>query len=194
MQFFTWLETTGLSTWIRESECVCAYDLFLASHAIGMAAVVGLSTAVALRVLGFSPHLPLAPMEKFFPFMYAGFWLNAASGLLLFVAYPTRAMTNPAFYLKLGGVVLALVCLRRLRHRVFGRPAEPRIAPVPMNARVLAGALLFAWWDAIVAGRLLAYQGIANVERETAFAVITATAMMLLCGYAAFRLHHGTAS
>src|SRR5262245_12632979 len=118
MPFFTWFEHSAVSTWIRESDSIFAYDLILTCHALGMAAIVGLSSALALRVVGFARGVPLAPMEKYFPFMYGGFWVNAASGLLLFVAYPTRAVTNPGFYIKLTGILLAVVTLRRLRRVV----------------------------------------------------------------------------
>ena len=187
MEFFAWLENCGFSTWIRESNSVWAYDLYLISHAIGMAGVVGLSSAVALRIVGFAPALPLAPMEKFFPFMYAGFWLNALSGLVLFSAYPTRAVTNPGFFIKMGGVMLAILCLRRLKHQVFGNPAMLDRRPVPRNGKILAGTLLFLWWGTILAGRLMAYHGIANVEREASFAVITVT-VVLLAAFAGVRL------
>ena len=33
--------------------------------------------------------------------MWAGFWINALSGILLLIAYPTKALTNPLFYAKL---------------------------------------------------------------------------------------------
>ena len=187
MEFFASLENSALSTWIRESNSILAYDLFLISHAIGMAIVVGLSAAFALRLLGFAEDLPLAPMEKFFPLMYAGFWINAASGVVLFVTYPVRAVTNLGFYLKMGSVALAMVALVRLRRLVFRHRATLDKAPVPANAKTLAGALLFFWWAAVLAGRLLAYHGIANVELQATIAVSAASALMLLARYAIAR-------
>lgn len=184
MEFFLWLENTGFATWVRESESVFAYDLYLVCHSLGMAAVVGLSVPVALRVLGFARALPLAPMERFFPLMFAGFWINAVSGVLLFVAYPTQAVKNPGFFIKMGGVVLAVLTLRRLRHVVFGNRATADEAEQPGNARMLAGALLVFWWGAILAGRLLAYHGIANVERTASLTVLVISAAMLLVAYA----------
>lgn len=189
MEFFAWLEDSTFSTWIKESSSVWPYDLLcLSSHAIGMAVLVGLSVAVALRILGFAPSLPLAPMERFFPLMYAGFLVNAVSGTGLFIAYPVRAVANPVFYIKMGGVVLALVCLRRIRREVFGNPASLGTRPVPMNGKILAGALLFIWMGTIATGRLMAYDGVAGVEGGTALAVLIVTVVMLLAGYAAVRL------
>ena len=186
MEFLAWIEETGFSTWIRESECVCGYDMFLVAHAIGMAAVVGLSATVALRVLGVAKSVPLAPMEKFFPFMYAGFWLNFLSGAVLLVAYPTRAATNPGFYVKIAGIVLAVVCLRRVKRLAFEHPDSA--GPESARAKMSAGALLFSWWGAIVAGRLLAYHGIADVEWQSSIAIVSASAVMLLGGTLAGRV------
>jgi hypothetical protein len=189
MDFFAWLEHSGLAMWIKESDTLLGgYDLYLASHAVGMAILVGLSAAVALRILGFAPRLPLAPMEGFFPLMFAGFWINAVSGAVLFITYPVKAVTNPGFYIKMGGVVLAVVCLRRLRLQVFGNPVCLDTRPVPMNGKILAGTLLFTWVATITAGRLMAYHGVAGVEWGTSLAMLVVTGVMLLAGYAAVPL------
>lgn len=188
MEFFAWLESTSFPTWIRESLSVWGYDFYLTSHAISMAALVGLSAAVALRLLGFAPSLPLAPMERFFPLMDAGFWLSAISGVVLFSAYPIKAVTNPGFFIKMGGVALAIVCLRRLRRQVFGTPVSLGTRAVPMNSKILAGTLLFSWWVTITAGRLMAYHGLAGIELRASFAVLIVTVVMLLAGFIAARL------
>ena len=184
MDFFAWLEHSGFAMWIKESDSLLGYDLYLACHAIGMATLVGLSAAVALRILGCAPRLPLAPMEGFFPLMFAGFWINAVSGAVLFITYPVKAVTNPGFYIKMGGVVLAVVCLRRLRRQVFGNPVHLNTRPVPMDGKILAGTLLFIWVGTITAGRLMAYHGIAGVEWGTSLAMLVVTGVMLLAGYA----------
>ena len=40
-------------------------------------------------------------LRHFARVMWLGFWLNTASGLLLLIGYPTKALTNPVFYMKL---------------------------------------------------------------------------------------------
>jgi hypothetical protein len=188
MDFFAWLEQSGFAMWIKQSDSLLGYDLYLTCHAIGMAILVGLSAAVALRILGFAPRLPLGPMEGFFPLMFAGFWVNAVSGAVLLITYPVKAVTNPGFYIKMGGVVLAVVCLRRLKRQVFGNPVGLDTRPVPMNGKILAGTLIFIWVGTITAGRLMAYHGIADVEWETSLAMLVVTGVMLLTGYAAAAL------
>ena len=45
--------------------------------------------------------LPLKSFKPFFSVMWLGFGINAISGVFLLIAYPTKAFTNPVFYLKL---------------------------------------------------------------------------------------------
>jgi hypothetical protein len=181
MELLTWLEHSGLAMTVKQSAVL--YELPLVLHAIGMAILVGLSTAVYLRILGVASSVPLAPLERFFPIMYAGFWINATSGVLLFSLYPIKAVTNPGFFIKMGGVVLAVVCLRRIKRQVIGNPAVLDTRPVPTPDKVLAGTALFVWLATITAGRLMAYHGIAGVEWAAAFAV------SVVCDAGACRVH-----
>ena len=189
MEFLVWLEHSGFAMTVKQNAVL--YELPLVLHAIGMALLVGFSTAVYLRILGFASSLPLAPMEEFFPIMYAGFWINAISGFVLFSLYPIKAMTNPGFFIKMGGVVLAVVCLRRIKRQVFGNPAVLDTRPVPREDKVLAGTALFVWLATITAGRLMAYHGIAGVEWAAAFAVSVVTLMLVLAGFIVARVVGG---
>jgi hypothetical protein len=146
--FFVWLEATPLSVWTRESPSIFAFPGILAAHAIGMGLAVGVNAAVALRMLGAGAGVPAGEMRRFFPYMWFGFWLNAASGVLLLVAYPTKALTNPLFYLKLLLIAIAMTIFVVLKRRLL----EP-----PERLRSLSLAALVCWAGAIFSGRLLAY-------------------------------------
>jgi hypothetical protein len=154
--FFVWLEATSLSTWIRESTSVWAFPTILSVHTVGMGFVAGLNAAVALRILGFAPAVPLLELRRFLPVMWAGFWANAVSGVLLLIGYPTKAFTNPVFYLKLTFIALALVVLRSIVRSVFG-DSSLDLKPATRKNRMLAWWSLACWTGAITAGRLLAY-------------------------------------
>ena len=91
------LEQTGLATWIRESGVLYAYPLILFLHTLGLSTLVGLNSAIDIRLLGFGAGIPLQSLEKTFRVMWAGLALNAATGLLLFIADATRHISNPAF-------------------------------------------------------------------------------------------------
>jgi hypothetical protein len=151
------VEQSGICQWIRSTDSIFGYYGILTVHAIGMGIAVGINACVDLRVLGFAPAVPLAPMEKFIPFLWLGFWMNAVSGTILLATDATHKLVNPDFYVKMLFIALALVILQRLRADVF---RDPRVDAVPAStkARILAIASLACWLAAIIAGRLLAYQ------------------------------------
>ena len=150
------IESSAYPTFVRESPSLTAYTLVLSLHAMGLAVVVGLSTAIALRLLGVARDIPLAPLGRLFPIMYVGFWVNALSGLALLAANARGMLGNPLFYVKIAFVVGGIVVMRLLRRAVFndrlGSTDEP-----PQSARKLAVASLACWMLAIIAGRLTAY-------------------------------------
>jgi hypothetical protein len=150
-----WLERSGLSRWIRE-ESLWAFPIILIFHTVGLAFLAGANVAFDARILGVARGVPLPSMLPFFRAMWIGFWVNAVSGLLLLITYPTKAVTNPVFYLKLGFITIGLVhaeWTRRdiLRNPAFGENVESR------PSKLLAAVALFCWLAAITAGRLLAY-------------------------------------
>jgi hypothetical protein len=154
--FFVWLESTPFSSWIRDAPTVWAFPAILTCHTIGMGIVAGVNTAIALRILGVAPAVPVAEMKRFVPAMWFGFWLNAVSGVLLLIAYPTKALTNPLFYFKLTLIALAVWFVQLIGRRVFRFPI-PVGAPMPPRAKAFAAGSIMLWAGAITAGRLLAY-------------------------------------
>ena len=153
---FLWIESSAPSVWIRESPSIFAFPIILAIHTIGLGLLAGMNAAIDLRLLGVAAHIPVVEFRRFLPWMWAGLWLNVASGLALLAAYPTKALTNPLFYVKLGLIAAALAILRSIRRlslTVDVTPASPR----PLNAKRLAVASLVCWALTIAAGRFLAY-------------------------------------
>jgi hypothetical protein len=158
MDFLMWLQHTGVATWVRESTSLFSFPGILLLHTIGMALVVGIAAAIDLRILGFAPALPLAPMERFLPVLWAGFWVNAITGAVLFAVDATAKATSPDFWIKMVFIALAVINLRLMQKRVLRDPNLDK-GPLSVQAKVLAGTSLFFWMGAIVAGRLLAYVG-----------------------------------
>jgi len=148
VQFTAWLEHTAFSIWIRESPSLLVFPTFLIVHAFGMAFLAGTNAALDWRILGVAPQMPLKLMEKFFPVLWFGFVINLISGLLLLIGYPTKALTNPVFYIKIGCIAGGMVMMMLIRNRVI-RDGQ--------DGRMLAIVSLIFWVSAIVAGRLLAY-------------------------------------
>src|SRR5262245_625163 len=144
-----------LSMWIPPPGSVLAFPTILLLHTYGMAVLVGLIGAIDLRILGFAPAVPLAPLERFFPAVWAAFWVNAVSGTLLVLSEATT-LANLDFAVKMLFIAAAVILLRMLRTRVFRRP-HPGESDLPRGAKVIACASLVCWLGAITAGRLLAY-------------------------------------
>ena len=154
--FFTAIETTALSTWLRESPSLWAFPFVLILHTVGLAFLVGANVALDVRLLGLAPGVPPRTLTRYDVVMWAGFWLNAVSGVLLLIAYPTKALTNPLFYAKLMLIAAGLVLARALRTwlRDRGGAGTRRL---PLTVRALAVVSLVCWAASVTAGRFLAY-------------------------------------
>ena len=176
MSFLVWLEQTAVSVWIRETPTLWGFPFILFLHTLGLGVVAGLSVALNVWVLKLAQRSPTTPLAPVFPAIWIGFTVALASGVLLLIAYPTKALTDWVFYLKIALIVAALAQLQRLRRRVFGpgagvgdvRGGEPAAAagaaPAPVTAayrdpalRASAVVAIALWIGAVVTGRFLAY-------------------------------------
>jgi hypothetical protein len=154
--FLNTIEESGLSTWIRETESPFGFYFVLLLHNIGLSLAVGTSLFIGLRLLGVAPDLPLAPLKKFFTILWTGAWISAISGIFLLLAYPTKALTNPLFYVKLTLIGVGVWVTLRIEKSVFddtNASEEVRLA----RGKSLAARSFVVWLAAISAGRLLAY-------------------------------------
>jgi uncharacterized membrane protein len=157
MEFLSWIEHSAFSVWVRESPSIFAYAGVVFLHTVGLAIVVGISAMIDLRLLGVASDLPIAPLERFFPIMWAGFWINAVSGSILLAQDATTKFTNPIFGIKMVLIALAVVDMVLLRRVVFRGPQVER--NVSGQGRLLAVASLVLWFGATTAGRLMTYLG-----------------------------------
>src|SRR5262249_27001369 len=139
--FFAWIESSWLSDWIRGSESLLAFPGIITLHALGLGILAGGSAAIDVRVLGFAPGISLKAMARFLPVLWTAFVLNAISGTLLLIAYPTKALTNWLFYVKLGLVALAVGLIYRIGVTVLRAPGADE-KPVAASGKLLAVASL----------------------------------------------------
>ena len=170
---------SGLAIWLRESPSVLAYPTLLAFHAFGMAFLVGTSSAIALRLLGIASDLPLVPLMKFFSVIQIAAGVSFVSGLLLLMLDAVRFLTMPAFYIKLLGILSALILIRVIRARVLSDQAGLGSGPLPMQAKVLGCGVLVSWIIAITAGRVTAYAPFIGWQSAAAVFIV---ACVLLVG------------
>jgi hypothetical protein len=159
MSFLAWLEASSVSTWINQSDSIFAYPFILLVHTIGLTLLVSINVAIDLRILGFAPQVPVLEMQKLFPVMWIGLVLSAISGALLLTAKATTMAVNPAFYVKMASIVIAVYVVVALRARVFRSPASAVGNTGQGTGKALAVASIALWMTAITAGRVMAYIG-----------------------------------
>ena len=151
---FNTIEQSGISRWLRESQSLFGFYFILLFHTIGMSLVVGANAVVDLRILGVAPDLPLRPLKRLFAIMWTGLGINVATGLLLLTAYPTKALTNPDFYVKLSFIGLAVFTMWKMNIQVFGDASLSEAAMIA-KGKIMAKWSLVFWIGAVGSGRLL---------------------------------------
>ena len=158
MQLMMWVESLSYSAWVRESNSLWAFPMFLFAHTLGMSFVAGGATVICMALLGLWPKTPLRPLERLYPYMMLGFAINAFTGISIFMKDATVYARNFDLYVKLFFIAVGMVLLLRIRKQVLRDP-DLDTRPVTPAARMLAWATLFCWFAAIIAGRLIAYVG-----------------------------------
>jgi hypothetical protein len=150
------IEESGLSVWIRDSPSLFAYWFILSFHALGMGMAVGASVVIDFRILGVARDLPLSPLKGLYRIIWAGFWIQVVTGILLLIAYPTKALTNPDFYIKLTLIGISIAVMKKIQSRVFSDSSLTEAAMM-LKGKSLAVCSLILWLGVVTAGRLLAY-------------------------------------
>jgi hypothetical protein len=157
MDLLTWLSELPFATFVRESNSLFAFPGFLFVHTLGVAIVAGGSAMIAFALLGMWPSSSIKPLERLYPIIWFGFWINLLTGLGLLFADATTKGLNPVLWVKLVFVIIGVVVMARIRTIFFRAPGVDY--PVPGQAKALACVALICWFSAIIAGRLIAYVG-----------------------------------
>jgi hypothetical protein len=162
MDFLTYVEGLDISQWISTSDF--GYPIMLSIHSIGLALVVGITWMLDLRVLGFAKRLPLSGFSRLLDYAWAGFVINASSGVLLFMSDAKLLAINWPFWLKMASVVTGATTFyllsKELHLRSYRRQNGAPVISEPAvtsRARWLACISIGAWLIGIDSGRLIAY-------------------------------------
>jgi hypothetical protein len=121
-----------------------------------MMLLVGCAWLVDLRLLGVARTIPIGPLRPLFRIMWFAFWINLATGTLLFIADPERKSTSYLFGFKMLLIIINLLLLKRLERAIYREGPEPVDVASATRQMALASAML--WAGTIFAGRLLGYQ------------------------------------
>ena len=151
------LEDSAFAQWVAGAPTIWAYPSILTFHTVGMGIVVGASVVLDLRLLGVGPEVPVARLKVLFRPLWWGFWLNAVTGVVLFIAHAAEKYGQTVFYVKLTLIALALVTVVRIRREIFPEDESAPTRPITGKVKLLAVLSLILWAGAITAGRLMAY-------------------------------------
>ena len=141
----------GFVGWPWIASHAIAYPALEVLHITGIALLLGSLVVLELRVWGFASELPVKPLARLsVSVTLCGFGLVVASGLLMFAANPAELLSNRAFLIKMG-----LVLLAGLNAAWFqGRGSLTRGDAL---ARVQTVLSMGIWFAAIICGRWIAY-------------------------------------
>jgi len=153
--FLLRLQESDFGVWVSSAPTIFAYPTILMLHTVGLAMIVGPAWVLDIRLLGYGARLPVEALRRAFRIIWIGFFINASTGIALFVSEADDKGMKWIFWVKLLAIALALIVTTRLRRVVFGSGVASDVATP--RARSLAKASLLLWFAAITAGRLMAY-------------------------------------
>lgn len=151
---FEWIENTALGTAIRES--IWLFPFIEAGHLLALALMGGAVLIVDLRMMGMGVRRMSASQmaRDVHPWLVGSLLGLIATGVLLFVSEATKCYANPAFWVKMGVLVVATVYTFTIRQRVA---LAGGVDVDPGRARLVAVVSLFLWSGVGIAGRAIGF-------------------------------------
>jgi hypothetical protein len=149
-----WMQASALGEWVATSPS--GYYVALGFHAIGLAMLVGTMMVINLRLLGQLQAIHLVALKPLSRFAWAGFAINALSGVALFFSEANKMFYADVFRWKILLVftgVLALVVMGR----TVLRPIAASGSVIAASAKVQAILSIAIWIAVIIVGRFIAY-------------------------------------
>jgi hypothetical protein len=153
-----WLARPAIMTMMLES--IWLYPIVQSAHVLGITVFLGLSVMLDLRTLGFSFREVRASevAAQTLPWVAVSGLSTLVTGMLLFLAEPSRFVANPFFAVKAVALVLAAVNLLVFHLGVYSRVAEwDDTGRPPLAARASAVFSLTLWAIVLIASRFVAY-------------------------------------
>jgi uncharacterized membrane protein len=160
--FIHWLGATPVSLVIQKVFWIIPTVQTL--HILAISVVLTSMAMFDLRLLGLAgTRSSIASLSRrFMPWLWGALIVLAASGCILIVGEPKRALGNVAFMLKMSmlatAIIVTLGFLAFLKRDLAGGSTD--LAPAHATVAKITGLLSLALWVGIaVAGRLIAYAG-----------------------------------
>ena len=153
LDVFDWLELSAVGGAVRDS--IWLFPVIEAGHLLGLAALGGALLVVDLRLLGLgltgrTPAYLLAQARRWHVGALAVLF---ATGIPLFLSEAVKCYFVPAFWVKMGALVLALAFTFGVRNRLVTRDRGLS----PGLARLLGAVSLGLWITVAAAGRWIGF-------------------------------------
>ncbi|HEY7930579.1 MAG TPA: hypothetical protein VID71_11225 [Steroidobacteraceae bacterium] len=154
--FMGFCYNTSVGEWVRNS--AWAFPFLQSWHFIGMTMLLGVVGAIDLRVLGVARAVPLAPLHRFLPLAFIGFFINLITGICFFCHDPRVYALNISFRIKMLLIIIAGLNALWFRLGVFLDLERwgPGIEASRL-AKVISGLSILIWLAVITAGRYIAF-------------------------------------
>jgi len=156
--FCTWLAATPVSQAIQTIDWIIPAVQTI--HILAVAAVVTAALMVNLRLLGtrWSDQSVATVARRFLPLIWWALPVLLATGTVLIVAEPARALENPVFLLKMGLLLTAAGVTLACQLPIRTNSTFWELSPGRRRAGQLIALASIPLWIAIVcAGRWIAY-------------------------------------
>jgi hypothetical protein len=150
-----WLSDTSLSLWLQTH--FWAIPILQCIHILAIATAFGSILMVSLRIFGFAgTDRTMAETEqRYMRWIWWSLVTLVVSGSLLVISEPIRDLINPIFWLKMGGVIVAVLVSVWFHGRVVRRlSAGGEAGAVIKTSAVL---IIILWCFIMLGGRWIAY-------------------------------------
>jgi hypothetical protein len=153
LPFFEWCEASWLGQLVRTS--IWAFPVIEAIHLLALASLGGAVLLVDLRCLGLA--LPGTPISTLARAARRWLWWSVAvmlaTGVLLFMSEAVKCFHNPAFWVKVGTLPVAIAYAALVRDRVLAREGIETGA----SSRLVATGSIALWFIVAAAGRWIGF-------------------------------------
>ncbi|MDX5422062.1 MAG: hypothetical protein LPK14_07405 [Hymenobacteraceae bacterium] len=150
------LEDSALAETIRQS--LWLYPALEIVHIVGIVLLVGAAFLFDLRLLGFSPAIPVKALaQHLLPWSRRGLYLILPSGILLFSTNAVALSVDPVFHVKMIALGAGLVNAGIFQLLLYPSSSGWVQKGIPASAKIIAMLSMLVWLLVISCGRLLAY-------------------------------------
>ena len=159
LSFCQWLESTSLSSAIRESTWV--FPIIETTHVLMLALSVGLVATIDLRLAGLvMRNEPASEVSgQLLPWALGGFCAMFVTGVFLFISMPMKCYGSVFFSIKMSLLIAAGLNALIFHMTIYRTMSKWDSDTVPPLRARLAGLLSLALWAGVIAaGRTMAYR------------------------------------